>query len=241
MKRSTLAAGVFDQHAFLDQLPQRLARDVRVKLDADQQPVAADVGDVRPARRAGRSASAQVVADLLGVAGQILLERLADHGQRHRRRQRVAAERRAVVAVREDADASPWRGSRRSGRRRRGPSPASSRPARRRTARSPRACRAARRPVWTSSKISTRLLLVAPVAQALEVLARWQVDAALALDRLDHDGAGLVGGRLLDASRSLNGTVARKPAGSGRILLVGRLAGRGRASPTTARGTSGRW
>jgi hypothetical protein len=53
-------------------------------------------------------------------------------------------------------------------------------------------------PVCTSSKISSRPLLVAELAQRLEERVRRDAHAALALHRLDQDAGGLRTDRLLD-------------------------------------------
>ena len=170
----------------------------------------------------------EVVADLLGVARQVLLDRLAHHRQRHRRRQRVAAERRAVVAVGEDV--------RLLGAEDRADRHAAAEPLRQRHHVRLDAVQlvAPQRPEPPDARLDLvedqqQVVLVAPVAQALEVLLRGRVDAALALDRLDHHRAGLVGGRLLDRLKVVERDRVGQEAVRQRavILLVGRLAGRG--------------
>ena len=77
-----------------------------------------------------------------------------------------------------------------------------------------------------------QLVLVGQLAQAFEVAGRRQVDAALALDRLDHDGARLAVDQLRDRVEIAERGVAE--AGQQRLeaLVILRLAGRAQARPS---------
>ena len=80
-------------------------------------------------------------------------------------------------------------------------------------------------------------MLVGQLAQPFEVAGRRQVDAALALDRLDQDGAGLAVDQLGDGVEVAERGVAE--AGQQRLeaLVVLRLAGGARGRRRCGRGS----
>ena len=92
-------------------------------------------------------------------------------------------------------------------------------------------------PVCTSSKISSRPLLVAQLAQRLEERMRRGAHAALALHRLDQDARGVRTDRLLDrfeiAMRHLVEAVQRRPE----AFEIFGGAGRGQRAQRARRGT----
>ena len=170
---------------------EHLGRLVLGEVEADQQPRAAHLGDPR--------VGGQAVAELLAEHGDVLEQAVgldgAEHGERRRAGDRVAAEGGAVVAGleqlagRAEADAGADReaaaqplGERDDvGRARRDVA----------GARTTRRC--GRSPVCTSSSQSSAPCSSVIRRAAGEVAVRRHDDAGLALDRLEEDRGGLVG------------------------------------------------